>query len=400
MSKILFLNLPAYGHVNPTLGLVEALVDRGEEVIYFCSEEFRHRVEETGALFKGYRENYFLKQKNKAIGNNGFYLYINKILTSCEKVIEDILFQIKGIKIDYIIYDSTFTYGSIIADILGIPSISSFAIFATSKELMSKNSSFINSELINHLNELDAYKETASKLKETYNIELPKISDMFFSKSDINIVYTSKYFISHAEFYDDSYKFIGPSICKSSMNLHFPFEKLEGKKVIYITLGTVFNNSDTRLYDIFFEAFGKEENVVVVMTAYNLDISEFNIPDNFIVKHFVPQSEILKYTHVAITHAGMNSTSELICNGIPFVAIPIEADQPYIAARVSELGAAISLKKNELTSEILKNSVEMVLKDSSYLKNMKKIYDSFKESGGFNRAIEEIFEFKRDKGIN
>lgn len=43
MSKVLFLGIPSHGHVNPTIGLVSELVNQGEEVIYFCSEEFKEK---------------------------------------------------------------------------------------------------------------------------------------------------------------------------------------------------------------------------------------------------------------------------------------------------------------------------------------------------------------------
>lgn len=135
------------------------------------------------------------------------------------------------------------------------------------------------------------------------------------------------------------------------------------------------------------------------MAAYNVDLSEFNIPDNFIIKNYVPQSEILKYTDVAITHAGMNSTSDLLYNNVPFVAIPIGADQPYMAGRASELGAAISLEKDKLTPDILKNSVKKVLTDPSYVENIKKISDSFRQTGGYKKAVEEIFKLKMERGI-
>ena len=45
MSKALFLGLPLHGHTNPSLPLVRALVERGEEVVYFSNAAFasRHR---------------------------------------------------------------------------------------------------------------------------------------------------------------------------------------------------------------------------------------------------------------------------------------------------------------------------------------------------------------------
>ena len=46
MAKVLFFNLPAYGHMNPTLPLVAELVQRGEHVIYYSSEAFRPAIDQ------------------------------------------------------------------------------------------------------------------------------------------------------------------------------------------------------------------------------------------------------------------------------------------------------------------------------------------------------------------
>jgi UDP:flavonoid glycosyltransferase YjiC (YdhE family) len=35
MTKYIFLNMPAYGHVNPTLAVAHELVNRGQNVIYY-----------------------------------------------------------------------------------------------------------------------------------------------------------------------------------------------------------------------------------------------------------------------------------------------------------------------------------------------------------------------------
>ncbi len=53
-GKICFLNMPARGHVNPTLAVVQELVRRGQEVSYYLTEEFRNVVQATGAVFQPY----------------------------------------------------------------------------------------------------------------------------------------------------------------------------------------------------------------------------------------------------------------------------------------------------------------------------------------------------------
>src|SRR3954466_12921397 len=52
MSKILVFNVPAHGHVNPTLPVVRELVARGEQVVYSLTDEFEPQVRRTGAVFR------------------------------------------------------------------------------------------------------------------------------------------------------------------------------------------------------------------------------------------------------------------------------------------------------------------------------------------------------------
>lgn len=406
MSHVLFVMQPYNGHVNPTLGLVNELVKQGEQVTYFCSEKYRARIEAAGATFKSYGEVEFYPSSFRNAPQNqmtekSLQNYVDQVLKANEETIPVIMEQIKGEKFDYMILSSQFPLGKLIASALNIPTVSSFAVLASPSERMNgivpkdKASGQKMAELLN-----DAYRKFSDRVYQKYHIKAPAgLSDLMYIKSDLNIVYTSKYFIQNPEDYDDSFIFIGPPIYDRKEKIDFPFEKLVDKKVVYISLGTVFNDTNDKLYDIFFKAFG-DTDAVVVMTAYNIDISKFNIPQNFIVKNYVPQSKILKYTAVAVTNAGVNSVSDLIYHNIPFVAIPIGADQPYQAARVSELGAAISLDKNTLTPEILRDAVAKVQTDPNYLQNIKKIGHSFREAGGYPYAVEKIFALKKAKGID
>src|SRR5437868_6970972 len=54
MAKYVFLNVPAHGHVNPTLAVAQELVRRGQAVSYYLTDEFRDVVEATGAVFEPY----------------------------------------------------------------------------------------------------------------------------------------------------------------------------------------------------------------------------------------------------------------------------------------------------------------------------------------------------------
>ena len=51
MSKIVFFNMPAHGHTNPTIEVVKELVSRGHEVIYYSFSEFKEKIELCGATY-------------------------------------------------------------------------------------------------------------------------------------------------------------------------------------------------------------------------------------------------------------------------------------------------------------------------------------------------------------
>src|SRR5258706_11175403 len=57
--KIAFCNVLGSGHVNPTLPIVEALTQRGDEVSYYCYPPRRAAIENVGARFRNYGSDAF-----------------------------------------------------------------------------------------------------------------------------------------------------------------------------------------------------------------------------------------------------------------------------------------------------------------------------------------------------
>lgn len=54
MSRAVFLNVSAAGHVFPSFGLVAELIRRSEEVIYYEIPKFQKEIEAFGASFRFY----------------------------------------------------------------------------------------------------------------------------------------------------------------------------------------------------------------------------------------------------------------------------------------------------------------------------------------------------------
>lgn len=402
MSTALFINMLGHGHINPTIGIVKELINRGENVTYIAGEEFRDKIEKTGAKFIGHQNSFNVSN----FINCGLDLESNEGLLNALNTFKEIIEVVfnSNEKYDYVIYDSSFILGEEIGKALEIPTITSTSTFAINKELIenvfkSPLSDGLKDRFqgfkpkIKEILNSSTYKNFISELREKYNINFPDFSNGFTKRGMINLVYTSKYFQPYGDNFDESYKFIGPSIINRNEDINIDL-KNDNQKIVYISLGTIFNNS-IDFYENCFKAFSNMDVKVVMSVGKNTDITSLSdIPSNFIVRNYVPQLEILKHSDVFITHGGMNSTNEGLYYDIPLILIPQSVDQPFVANRVAELGAGIVLDKNEITPEILNHSVTKVLSNSDFKINSKKIGESLRDAGGYKNGVHEILNLK------
>jgi MGT family glycosyltransferase len=407
MSKVLFIAIAGHGHVNPTIGIVRELIDRGENVTYIAGEEFREKIEATGAEFKGHK-NFNMSDRvarNLSVPNNKSLLDMigninladSKILSNLTNTFKEIIESVfnSNEKFDYIIYDSPFILGPEIGRVLKIPTISSTSTFGINEAIIKNILASLNLDKFKEILNNPDYIDFTKDLQEKYDIKFPSMLSEFTGKGMINIVYTSKYFQPYSETFDESYKFIGPSIIDRKESIDINLKNGENKKIIYISLGTIFNNS-IEFYESCLEAF-KDINAEIIMSVgKKIDISIFkNIPSNFSVHNYVPQLEVLKHADVFITHGGMNSTNEGLYYDVPLILIPQSVDQPLVANRVAELGAGIVIEKSETTPEMLKKCVERIFSDNSFKINSEKIGKSLREAGGYKRGVDEILNLKK-----
>ncbi|CUU47137.1 macrolide family glycosyltransferase [Clostridium beijerinckii] len=403
MSKALFVNMLGHGHVNPTIGIVRELINRGENVTYIAGEEFRDKIEKTGAKFIGHKNLFDLSSLITSSLNLETNEKLLNALNTFKEIIEEI-FKLDE-NFDYIIYDSSFILGEEVGRVLNIPTISSSSIFAINEKIIKSLLDLpISQEFklkmegakpkIKEILSSHNYVDFVNELQEKYNIKFPSMVDRSGKKGMLNIVYTSKYFQPYSESFDESYKFIGSSVIDRKESIDFDLSNNEDKKVIYISLGTIFNNS-IEFYECCFKAFCNMNVKVIMSVGRKIDISIFkNIPSNFIVRNYVPQLEVLKYADVFITHGGMNSTNEGLYFNIPLILIPQSVDQPFVANRVAELGAGIVIEKNRITPEALNKCVAEILSDDNFKINSEKIGESLREAGGYKVGVDEIIKLK------
>jgi MGT family glycosyltransferase len=396
LSRALYFALPGEGHINPSLGLVQELVQRGEEIIYFCGDESKDKIIRSGAKFRSLGSLTSRQGQREIRMNINPLERENRILCYITKTIARVLNQVKKDNIDYVIFDTQFVMGKIIAQQLGLPCVSFCTTFAFSKRVLGKMRTMINeSELAP--TQVEERRELREHIANQYGFSFP--DSIMFNTGDITLVCTSKYFQPESECFDDTFKFIGPSITDRNDNGDFPIDALKKRRTIFISMGTVVNEQP-ELYFHCLKAFADFDALVVMSIGKRLKVEDFrDIPPNYIVRNYVPQLQVLQNSDVFITHCGMNSTSEALYYDVPLVMNPIGADQPMVAERVKMLGAGILLDKSQLNSLTLREAVTTVLSDKRYVEKASKVGKSMRSTGGFHQGADEIFSFKRDFSI-
>lgn len=385
--NVLMISFPAEGHVNPSLGVVEALINRGDSVHYITTEEFKERIEALGA-------NVYLHPNHLKGLTPQKMTSIHEFMQVHLKLSYDILAVVRelahSISFDYVYHD-TFGAGLLVKEFLSLPSISSSSSFAIPKEQFMKM--LENSGGLPLKPSPETEKENSAimeQIQEHFGVKVKHPLQFMMNTSELNIVYTSREFQPGGESIDDSYVFIGPSITNRMQAHDFPLEELYDQNVLYISMGTILQGFES-FFQNCTEAFKDFKGKVIISVGKTTDIDKLQpLPENFIVRRYVPQLDVLKYTDVFITHGGMNSTSEALYYEVPLVVIPQTSDQPMIADRLEELQAGVRIDPHEVSIEKLQESVQQVLSTSTYKENVKKLSNSFKQAGGPKEALTAI----------
>jgi zeaxanthin glucosyltransferase len=184
--------------------------------------------------------------------------------------------------------------------------------------------------------------------------------------------------------------YAGPLRGLSSTATPFPWERLDGRPLIYASLGTLQNRREA-VFRCFAEACAPLDAQLVMTHGGGLhDSFADQLPGRPLVVPYAPQLELLKRARLALTHAGLNTVLDALSQGVPIVAVPITYEQPAIAARVRWLQAGEVLPLKQLNVSRLREKISRVWNDPAYARNAGRVAQSAAESGGARTAADII----------
>lgn len=390
MAKIAYIGIPAHGHTNPTLPIVRELVQRGHEVLYYNAAAFCAKIAPTGVDFRAYpepmpTEREISEAMVEFINASLMFSRLSRHLTRW------MIDELRREQPDVILYDTTAMWGYIAGRTLNIPHICMITHFVLDGSIgaigLGTMARFIRSA-IPHFGTLMRWKrDMAHEFRKD-------IAGGITEYSDRNIVFTSREFHPRNHFIDDRFSFVGASLSPATRDGEFPFELLDDRRMVYISLGTI-NHLDNAFYDAAFEAFADYPAQFVLSAGKNTDIAQLgDIPANFIVRHYVPQLELLQRADAFITHGGLNSVHEGLVYGVPLVVVPHHLEQLLNGKRVAETGAGVLLGSKppygRVAASELRSALDRVLGEPAYRERAAHYGRTLTDAGGYMQAVAAI----------
>ncbi|MCA9055235.1 MAG: hypothetical protein KDA75_15450 [Planctomycetaceae bacterium] len=147
----------------------------------------------------------------------------------------------------------------------------------------------------------------------------------------------------------------------------FPWDRLDGRPLVYASLGTLQNRLDQLFRNIIDACSTLDVQLVLSLGRPEGQLAG-PVPSGTIVVPYAPQLALLDRASAVITHGGLNTSLETLARGLPMVALPMTNDQPGVARRLEWLGVARVVLPTQATVSRLRTALRDVLEDQNLRK--------------------------------
>lgn len=367
--------------------------------MYVLTADYQSKIEKTGARFIPYPPIQALSTINQLASGGNIPYNAHILLQIGEQLLPFVFELIETEQPDYILFDSLCGWAKMALRKYPLPNIATISTFLIHPRNPPPLGIGDILKTVGQLaGEVGGYLQTRRRISANHGVKSIGLFEAVMCLGDRNIIYTSREFQPMGHAFDTSlYKFVGPCIAPRDEVLDIPQPFLTDRPLVYISLGTI-NNTNIDFFKQCLTAFHDVPAHVVMSIGNQLKADDLGtIPENFIIRNFVPQLELLKHTHIFITHGGMNSVQESLLEGVPMIVVPQQVEQQIVANQIkkSEAGIVVGSK---ISVNGLKSGLQLMLDDHARFKaNAEKLGKTLKDSGSTSRAVDEILAYCQTK---
>jgi len=381
MSVIGLVVPPLTGHVNPLVSVAHELGQRGHRVVWIAHEKAVGHLLPQDSEILGLPEDFpeklgreLAERAQQTRGLEAFrFLWDAFLIPLARGMMEPVEEAVKALNPDVLVVDQQAIAGALVARKRGIPWVTSSTTSASLIDpfaLVPK----VQDWMLNQLRELQIEMGVES-------VDRPDFSPHKM------LVFSTPEFMGDVSQLPPQVRFVGPSITSRQSHHDFPFERIEGKGAILVSVGTLNQERSVRFFQAVVDGLASMERPVVVIAPPEL-LPQW--PEHFIVARRIPQLQVLPHCSAVISHGGHNTVVETLHQGLPLVVAPIRDDQPVVAGQVVDAGAGLRVHYGRVKGPALRKALEEVLENPSFKESALRIRRSFLQSGGPVKAAEEV----------
>jgi len=403
MSKIVYFSVAAHGHVNPVQPILQELVQRGEQVIFYNTEEFRSSIEQTGATFRAYPTTELTSAAISRILHNGNLAGITVLLLRVtETLLPFALDELAREQPDLVMFDALALWGEMASRRLTLRTAATIPHFILEGTPAARPSLYLLGHILRALPVLPGLISARARLTRQYGATaFSPASSLLPVRGGLNLIFTSRELHPPSPFIDQTFRFVGPSLNPQTRvedplqrEEAFPFDALGPGPVVYISMGTV-HTTHLDFYRECFQAFADYPAQFILSAGKQANLDALGaIPSNFIVRPSVPQLDVLQRAAAFITHGGMNSIHEGLYYGVPLILIPHQLEQLFGSQIVVASGAGLLIEDQVARGRVpiakLRPAVDAILSEPRYRAAAQEVQKSLQATGGFRQAADEI----------
>lgn len=409
-TKILFANFPGDGHFNPLTGLAVHLKNIGCDVRWYTAKKYEQKIQRLGIPFYGLDkaldfsanpeiEKVFPeRKKHKSQVAKLKFDMINVFILRSPEYYEDIKNIYKEFEFELMIADITFGAIPFVKEKMNIPviAVGVVPLPETSKDLppsglgLTPSSTFtgrLKQKALHFVADKFLFAKPTKVMRDMlaeYGIDAGKanIFDILIQKSTIVLQSGTPGFEFKRSDMSKHIHFAGPLLpfAKRKKTNRWYNEKLKRyDKVILVTQGTVEKDIDKLLIPTL-EAFKNSDCLVIVTTggSQTEELRKKYAYPNIIIEDFIAFEDVMPYADVYITNGGYGGVLLSIQNQLPMVVAGIHEGKNEINARVGYFKLGINLKTEKPSVLQLRKSVEEILANDVYSKNVKRLSEEFR----------------------
>jgi MGT family glycosyltransferase len=417
MARLGAFCFPGTGHLNPLTALARRLQQRGHSVVIFGIADVESRVKSAGIEFCLIGQSDYppgtLKQLDQRLGGmtslQVLRFTMERVSNTARMVLRDGPEAVRNANVDALLIDEV-DMANNIAEYLGLP----FVSLALVPPLVRDNryppfyfgwsgsqrwwSRLRNEIAIRVLTRVAAPIFAAvNEYRVPWGLEVGKVPGEGLSKL-AQITQLPRALEFEIDPLPPHLYYTGPFVDAAQRpSVDFPWDRLDGRPLIYASLGTLQNQSLDLFRKIAAACAGLPVQLVMSLGG-GLEPDRLGaLSGDPLVVRFAPQLEIVKRASVVITHAGVNTVLESLAEGVPLVCIPQGNDQPGVAARVAAHGAGVVVPPRKANAKRLRAAVRAVLDEESYRRAARKIQAAMALIDGLELAadiVEDVLKIR------